>query len=226
MYITTAGDQCNEFHKRMLNSVYGRYPERDSLWVQEVFTEAVKNGTIKTRLTESSWYTREEIEKILSQPVFDMQKTIQQVYDAHVKGENSMDNIMNDIAFGKPAYLVTDSGKTPIRIDEWTTSYGEAPRFEGHMLADTILTGKVVRSGPRPWGKLPNIKTVHFSGPVTAVIWEDGTKSIVRCNNDTHDPEKGLAMAIAKKALGTNKTGSNYYDIFKQWLPKPEVEEE
>lgn len=75
--------------------------------------------------------------------------------------------------------------------------------------------------------KLPGIKTVHFSGPVTAVIWEDKTKTIVRCkDNDMVDYEKGLAMAIAKKALGTNKSGSNYYDIFKKWLPKPEVEEE
>lgn len=75
--------------------------------------------------------------------------------------------------------------------------------------------------------KLPGIKNVHFSGPVTAVIWEDGTKTIVRCQGDNvQDPEKGLAMAIAKKAFGTNKSGSNYYDIFKQWLPKAEVAEE
>ena len=71
--------------------------------------------------------------------------------------------------------------------------------------------------------KLPGIKTVHFSGPCTVVIWEDKTKTIVRCkDNDMIDYEKGLAMAIAKKALGTNKSGSNYYDIFKKWLPKEE----
>lgn len=74
--------------------------------------------------------------------------------------------------------------------------------------------------------KLPDIKNVIFSGPCTIVLWEDGTKTVVRCNNDVLDPEKGLAMAIAKKAMGTNKSGSNYYDIFKQWLPKEEAEEE
>lgn len=71
--------------------------------------------------------------------------------------------------------------------------------------------------------KLPGIKNVHFSGPCTVVIWEDKTKTVVRCkDNDVVDYEKGLAMAIAKKALGTNKSGSNYYDIFKKWLPKEE----
>lgn len=71
---------------------------------------------------------------------------------------------------------------------------------------------------------VPGIKNVYFNEPVTVVIWEDGTKTVVRCNNDQYDPEKGLAMAIAKKALGTNKSGSNYYDIFKKWLPKTEEE--
>lgn len=46
--------------------------------------------------------------------------------------------------------------------------------------------------------------------------------TIVRAENEVFDPEKGLAMAICKKALGTNKSESNYYDIFKKWLPKEE----
>ena len=64
---------------------------------------------------------------------------------------------------------------------------------------------------------IPEIKTVYFNNPVTVVIWTDGTKSIVRCQEgDNYDPEKGLAMAIAKKLYG-NK--GRYYDIFKKWIP-------
>lgn len=63
----------------------------------------------------------------------------------------------------------------------------------------------------------PEIKKVHFSGPCTVVIWEDGTKTMVRCQDgDEFDPEKGLAMAIAKKALG-NK--GRYFDEFKKHIP-------
>ena len=69
---------------------------------------------------------------------------------------------------------------------------------------------------------IPKIKKVIFNDPVTVVIWENGTKTIVRAENEPFDPEKGLAMAICKKALGTNKSKSNYYDIFKKWLPKEE----
>ena len=64
------------------------------------------------------------------------------------------------------------------------------------------------------------IKKVHFSGPCTIVVWSDGTKTVVKCSHDeAFDSEKGLAMAIAKKALG-NK--GNYYNEFKKWLPKEE----
>ena len=60
------------------------------------------------------------------------------------------------------------------------------------------------------------IQNVIFNDPATIVLWNDGTKTVVKAKNEDFDPEKGLAMAIAKKALG-NK--GNYYDIFKKWLP-------
>lgn len=66
--------------------------------------------------------------------------------------------------------------------------------------------------------KTPKIKVVHFSNDVTTVIWEDGTKSQVRCQlGDRFDPEKGLALAIAKRALG-NK--GSWYDEIKKWIDK------
>ena len=71
-----------------------------------------------------------------------------------------------------------------------------------------------------PFIKMPySIKKVYFNDPVTVVLWTDGTKTIVRCENEAFDPEKGLAMAISKKALG-NK--GNYYKTFTKWLPKEE----
>lgn len=110
------------------------------------------------------------------------------------------------------------------------------------------------------------IKKVIFNNPATIVLWNDGTKTVVKAQPiktvnmtreishkldanevvkfielksgqmyttnyrpeidsfiidvyDEFDPEKGLAMAIAKKALG-NK--GSYYDEFKKWLPKEE----
>lgn len=59
------------------------------------------------------------------------------------------------------------------------------------------------------------IEKVVFNDPATIVIWKDNTKTVVKCQEgDEFDPEKGLAMAIAKKALG-NK--SNFNNTIKRW---------
>lgn len=60
------------------------------------------------------------------------------------------------------------------------------------------------------------IERVIFNDPATIVIWKDGSKTVVKCTNEAYDPEKGLAMAITKKALGN--TGS-YYSVLRKWLP-------
>ena len=67
---------------------------------------------------------------------------------------------------------------------------------------------------------IPEIKNVIFNDPATIVFWEDGTKTVVKCQDgDEFDPEKGLAMAIAKKAYGSK---GNYCNKLKKWLPKEE----
>lgn len=69
--------------------------------------------------------------------------------------------------------------------------------------------------------EFPAIKNVIFNPPATIVFWDDGTKTVVKCSHEDFDPEKGLAMAISKKALG-NK--GHYFEEFKKWLPKEEVD--
>lgn len=65
---------------------------------------------------------------------------------------------------------------------------------------------------------IPSIKKVIFNDPATIVFWEDGSKTVVKCQDgDIYDPEKGLAMAISKKALGNQ---GNYCEVFKKWLPE------
>ncbi len=83
------------------------------------------------------------------------------------------------------------------------------------MLIDTIIIRKLQAKKTMA---LDSIKRVIFNDPATIVLWADGTKTVVKCAKDeTFDPEKGLAMAIAKKALGNEGW---YYDTFKAYLPK------
>lgn len=60
------------------------------------------------------------------------------------------------------------------------------------------------------------IKKVIFNDPATIVLWEDGTKTVVKCGkDDTFDEEKGLALCFMKKALG-NK--GNYNNTIKEHI--------
>lgn len=96
------------------------------------------------------------------------------------------------------------------RLDAFRYSYREA--------------FNTVHGFSRSSSRVVEIKNVIFSGPCTIVQWSDGDKTIVKCENEDFDKEKGLAMAICKKFLGTNKSKSNYYDIFDKWIPEEEEE--
>lgn len=65
------------------------------------------------------------------------------------------------------------------------------------------------------------IKDVIFNDPATIVLWRDGVKTVVKATGEKFDPEKGLAMAIAKRYFGNQ---GNYYNEIKKWLPKEESE--
>ena len=61
------------------------------------------------------------------------------------------------------------------------------------------------------------ITKVIFNDPATIVYWADRSKTVAKCSEeDTFDPEKGLVMAMVKKAL---RNEGNYYNEIKKWLP-------
>lgn len=74
---------------------------------------------------------------------------------------------------------------------------------------DVVSTAEVARR------RAFTIEKVIFNAPATIVIWADGTKTVVKCQNDEEfDPEKGLAMAIAKRAFGNE---GSYFNQIKKW---------
>lgn len=68
------------------------------------------------------------------------------------------------------------------------------------------------------------IQKVIYHDPATIILWKDGTKTVVKCDeHDTYDPEKGLYIAIMKKLCGNR--GKFYKEAIEPWLPKKEVKE-
>lgn len=60
------------------------------------------------------------------------------------------------------------------------------------------------------------IKKVIFNDPATIIFWEDGSKTVVKCQpGDKYDKMTGFAMACAKYMFGNE---GNYYEVFKKWV--------
>lgn len=81
------------------------------------------------------------------------------------------------------------------------------------------IVDQYIRPDTRPF--VHKIKKVIFNNPATIVFWADNTKTVVKCNGEDFDPEKGLAMAISKKALGNQ---GNYFNEIKKWVEPYEEE--
>lgn len=69
------------------------------------------------------------------------------------------------------------------------------------------------------WGyrNIPKPKKVIFNGPATIVIWQDGTKTVVKkSEDDTDDREKAVMYAILKKEFGSRAKMNRYLKQFKE----------
>lgn len=129
-------------------------------------------------------------------------RTVNSIYGA--KPVNGIDWHINNIDWD---YLT--GGGSSYNIDLTATIMGEVntPHKSFHDYLEAKLNGLDTA--------MPEITNVIFNDPATIVFWNDGTKTVVKCQDgDRFDKEKGLAMAISKKALG-NK--GNYCEVFKKW---------
>ena len=104
-----------------------------------------------------------------------------------------------------------------VSFDGESNNWGFSDEMIDHKYAQggvTVFdfTASIVKVEER---KLPDIKKVIFNDPATIVFWKDGTKTVVKAQDDKYDKMVGLAMCISKKVLG-NK--GNYYNVFKKWI--------
>ena len=109
-------------------------------------------------------------------------------------------------------YYIKGSYKSPSANSEKTITKDETEGGKNMNCKET--TNKSNRKSP-DFRRF--IKKVKFNPPATIVFWTDNTKTVVKCQGEDYDPEKGLAMCISKKMLGDK---GNYYEVFKKWLPK------
>ena len=63
------------------------------------------------------------------------------------------------------------------------------------------------------------IKKIIFNDPATIVMWNDNTKTVVKCGTgDDFDPEKGVAMCVVKKMLGLKEFYKAFNPAYDDWV--------
>lgn len=116
---------------------------------------------------------------------------------------------------GPFAITVSDAMKACIGPNIRDDMFGAT--IEAEAALNAIFGTKSIKKEEKETTNMFEIKEVIYNDPATIVLWEDGTKTVVKAHNDKFDPEKGLAMAISKKALGNKH---DYYVTFLKNLPK------
>lgn len=110
--------------------------------------------------------------------------------------------------------LEVDGRRWPVIVSSIDSTHDVLGRSETTITCE--VQNDIRRMHPGHIIKPLAIQKVVFNNPETIVLWYDGTKTVVKAGKgETYDPEKGLVMAIAKKALG-NK--GNYYDSIRKWV--------
>lgn len=65
---------------------------------------------------------------------------------------------------------------------------------------------------------LPLPERVIFNDPATIVYWDDGTKTVVKCQpGDVFSAEAGLTTAMLKKYMGNDNT---FNRVINEWLKR------
>lgn len=146
-----------------------------------------------------------------------LRNDVDTIYDCYIEWFDKSPSANKETTIADVLETLNEEQKTAVytligELDHDETEGGENMNYKG-------TTNKSNRTPPdiRKF-----IKKVKFNPPATIVFWTDNTKTVVKCNGEDYDPEKGLAMCICKKVLGDK---GNYYEVFKKWLPKEEETE-
>lgn len=188
---------------------------------------------------------RVEREKAIWDGVTFMDRPSLLSYESLGLGEPATENILKDIGG------INMNGREFVALDNINNVIirtKDGREFEGMVTRTEYMPGPFGRAGYsditvrtlKPTSKENyGIKEVIFNNPATIVKWDDGTQTVVYCQDnveevvkvvdgkkvkvrkpraaDSFNPEIGLAMAIVKKHFGNM---GNYNNVFRKYIPE------
>lgn len=207
-------------YRQVLNSAYGINCSSPSKKLAEIgravgedFIDGVNKGTESMKTAASSIKFSPEVQQAIDKamhfaslepsklPIM-MDKIFEEVRRKEMV-KNDILVIIGDKAYKPRGISIEwhDSKSYLNPFNRYQIEVTECPSAERYWTMDSIR-----RAYSEP-------KKIIFNGPATIVFWKDGTKTVVKAENEEFDPEKGVAMAYLKKFLG-NK--GNYFNTIKK----------
>ena len=118
--------------------------------------------------------------------------------------------------------LIDEEGKKlnlRIRDAEMSSEFGGPLEVKircQYLWKDNVDEDCITQKDPTPEtsttkkDKRLKVRKVIFNPPATIVLWEDGTKTVVKCDErDKYNASHGLALCFMKKALGNTSRALN-----------------
>ena len=94
-----------------------------------------------------------------------------------------------------------------------TIPSGSLSRYNSYNSYDQLI--KILYECGKKKKVLSNIKKVIFSNPATIVLWNDGTKTVVKCGeNETFDEFKARVYSCYSYQMGWMAQFSEFKEIF------------
>jgi len=101
------------------------------------------------------------------------------------------------------------------------TFYHDVTEWVSNITISDPRVGCCTHTEPKVLVSIPRIDNVIFNPPCTIILWEDGTKTVVKCHEEEFSEEHGFAMAVIKKLYGHRHA---YMKIIEKADRQPKVE--
>lgn len=108
--------------------------------------------------------------------------------------------------FESEGRLFTESGDMlEIKSVGYASTFYQQP-----YSAELTIKAVTCRNGEgKALKRFPVISRVLFSGPATIVFWDDGVKTVSKCDaKDEFDAHKGIEECVIKRMFGNSYTGA------------------
>lgn len=117
----------------------------------------------------------------------------------------------------RKAVVDFDNTHTEVSIDRLDVMYDPcgvpAVSIVGHM----VNCGNMFEPTAKAAVGASGVRKVIFNDPATVIYWDDGTRTVVKCQpGDTFDPKTGFLMAVCKRMCGN--TG-RFNELLKEFIP-------